>query len=188
MAKYLTEDELKRYMSAIDSRRKKVIFQTLLELGCRVGELCDLKLRWFDGVFVTVHDMKKSTGRKEVYRNCIISQKLADELEGWYFDEGRKVKRPGPAMFVYEHPRTLRRWSHDIADEVGIDLTQSSTHVFRGTYVRRAMSRGHNLKSICQQTGDTEETILKYYSKLSLDDRAKERRRKPLFDDIKERD
>lgn len=183
MAKYLTEDQLEKYMSAIDDRRKKVIFQTLLELGCRVGELCSLRLKWFDGVFVKVWDEKS-----DKFRSSVISEELSEELEEWYFDIGRKVKNPGPRMFVYEHPKTLRRWSHNIADKIGVDLSQSPTHVFRGTYVRRAMSRGHNLQSICQQTGDTEETILKYYSKLSKDDRAKERKRKPLFDDIKERE
>ncbi len=188
MVDYLNERELERFMSAIESRRKKDIFQTQLELGCRVGELTKLKLRWFDGRFVTVYDEKSSKGRDQVYRDCVISKELAEELQNWYF-ENRKVKRRGPAMFVYETPRTLNRWMKSIGKRAGFNdkqMEKMHTHTLRHTFVVWSQSKGWNLKSICQQTGDTPETILEHYSDLSIDDRARQWDEKPLFEDIKD--
>lgn len=180
MTEYLTEAELKRFMSAIESRRKKDIFQTLLELGCRVGELTDLRVKWFNEDYVKVWDEKA-----DEFRYCVISDELYEELTDWYFDN-RKVKRPGPAMFVYETTRTILRWTKKICERADIPERKRETHTFRGTFVRRAQSRGWNLHTICQQTGHSIETMLKYYSELSLDDRKRQLDKKPLYEELKE--
>lgn len=176
MADYFTESELKRFMSAIESRRKKDIFQTLLNLGCRVGELCDLRVKWFKEDYVKVWDEKA-----DKFRYCVIPNWLYEELEGWYFDN-RKIKTRGIDMFVYESPRTIRRWTKKIGKRVDIPNDKLKTHTFRGTFVRRAQSKNWSLRSICQQTGHSEETMLKYYSDLSIDDRNKQMENKPIFE------
>lgn len=181
MTEYFTTKELERFMSAIESRRKKDIFQTLLNLGCRVGELCKLQLRWFNEDYVKVRDEKADS-----YRNCVIPNWLYEELTEWYFDN-RKVKHPGPALFVYESRRTILRWTKNIGERANILGEKCKTHTFRGTFVRRAQSKDWNLRSICQQTGDTEETILKYYSELSIEDRNKQMEQKPIFDNLEEK-
>lgn len=181
MAEYLTEGELKRFMSAIESRRKKDIFQTFVNLGCRVGELCDLRVKWFNEDYVKIWDEKA-----DQFRYAVIPSWLYEELTSWYFDN-RKVKQPGPAMFLYETPRTILRWTKEIGSRADLPEHKRKTHTFRGTFVRRAQSRGWNLRSICQQTGHTKETMLEYYSDLSIDDRKRQVENKPLFDEDERR-
>ncbi len=176
MTEYFTESELERFMSSIETRRKKDIFQNLFHLGCRVGELCKLQIRWFDEDYVKVRDEKADD-----YRYCVIPDWLYEELEEWYFDN-RKVKHPGPALFVYETPRTILRWTKEIGKRADIPKDKLKTHTFRGTFVRWAQSRGWNLKSICQQTGHTEKTMLEHYSELSIEDRRRQLHKRPLLE------
>lgn len=180
MTDYFTESELEKFMSVIESRRKKDIFQMLLNLGCRVGELCGLRLKWIKQDYVKLWDEKA-----DEFRYSVIPNWLYEEIEDWYVDN-RKVKRRGPAMFLYETQRTILRWTKKYGEEAGISKDKLRTHTFRGTFVRKAQTEGWNLKSICQQTGHTEETMLKYYSELSVKDRNKQLEEKPLFDELKE--
>lgn len=59
-----------------------------------------------------------------------------------------------------------------------------SFHWLRHTFIRRSKMAGRDIKVVQQNTGDTIETILKYYRDLSIEDRVKEMEEKPLLSPV----
>lgn len=178
MVDYYTKIELKNLFSVIDDREKKILYQTTLQLGCRVSELCSIPRIRIKSNYFKIWDEKK-----DEFRNCYISQKLADEIELWYWDNQSKVK-PGKRMFCYYVPKTLNNWLKDYCDLANIPPEKAHMHSFRHTFIVYAFDRKWNIRSIMDQTGDTLKTLVEEYAELSPEGRQEQWISKPLFDDL----
>lgn len=172
--KYFSPTELERFFSVIDDRRKLDIFQTIYELGCRVGELCDLRLKWFNEDYIKVWAEKSDD-----FRYCVISDELYEELTEWYFDN-RKIKKRGPSMFIYETARTIRNWMYKYGKKANLPDDKVKPHTLRHTFVMTAINRGWNPQAISEQTGHSIKTLFNIYGRPSIEDRNKELKEKPI--------
>lgn len=179
MVKYFTTDELQLLFSVIDDREKKIVFQMALELGCRVSEICNLPRSRITTDYVKILDEKK-----DIFRDCIISKELANEIENWYWDNQKIGMRPGPRQFFYRSSRTLNNWLKEYCQKANIPLNKAHMHTFRHTFIVMAWAKNWNPKSICDQTGDSLQTLVKVYSHLSPEGRREQWKTKPLFKNI----
>lgn len=175
MVKYFSRIELANLFSKIDSTEKKLLFQTTLELGCRVGELLTISRSRIKGNYIRVFDEKK-----DKYRDCYISQKLAGEIDLFYWNNQSKVK-PGKRMLCYYSAKTLNNWLKEYGRKANIPEDKLHMHTFRHTFIVFAWDNNWNPKSICDQTGDSLETLVKVYSGLSPEGRQEQWIKKPLF-------
>lgn len=180
MVKYFSEIELEDLFSVIDDIEKKLIYQTVLELGCRNSEILSLRKDRIKHNYIKIKDEKKG-----VYRDCYISEELAVKLEKIYWPKQSKIK-PGPRMFCYYSGRSLNNWLKDYCEQAQIPDSKAHMHTFRHTFIVFAWDRKWNPKSICDQTGDTLKTLVDIYSDLSPKGRQEQWKDKPLWKDILE--
>jgi len=75
-------------------------------------------------------------------------------------------------LFSFSGKTANRRLKH-YCRKAGIQKN-ISFHCLRTTFVKRSKEEGRDVKMVCQITGDSERTILKYYSEWT-DDELKER-------------
>lgn len=178
MVKYYSEQELKELFSVMKDKEKKLIFQMYLELGCRNGELRSLPRRRIKGNYVKIWDEKK-----DEFRDCYISDELAEQIEKEYWKIQTKVKS-GPRMFCYYSGKTLNNWLKEYCKKANIPEDLAHIHTFRHTHIVFAWNRKWNPKSICDQTGDTLKTLVEVYSELDSKGRKDQWKEKPLFKNL----
>jgi integrase len=143
--RYLSEDELARLLSALDSYRDQhvaAIFRLLLLTGARRGEV--LSMRWEDldlgaGVWTKPHSRTKQKERHAVPLSAAAQAVLAElatdkDPGGFVFPAGRGASGP---MRTTEKPwRTICR---------AAGITGLRTHDLRHDYASRLVSAGVSL-------------------------------------------
>lgn len=146
----------------IKARRQRLMFSLGLELGPRVSEI--IGIRWKDldteQKAVRIHDEKK-----DLFRYCTIPDGLWAELAAFAELVDRRVELLFPIT-----DKTANRWIKEWAAAAGIKRTVR-WHMMRHTHVVHSRRAGRDWDWISQQTGDSVATLIKWYSKLSLEDR-----------------
>ena len=147
----------------INARRQRLMFLMGLELGPRVSEI--IGLRWtsldWDNRIVTIWDEKK-----DVARCCTMPVKLWEELRAFRdLVDLRKEQRIFPVT-----DKTANRWIKEWAKAAGIKR-RVRWHMMRHTHIVQSRRAGRDWDWISQQTGDSLSTLIKWYSRLSLEDR-----------------
>lgn len=173
----LTQNEAKLLLDGIDTLEHKTAIQLGLDLGCRVGEIVTIPNIPAFSTVIQILDSKaenevKKRGqtKKNPYRQCVITTQtlnLVKMFQASIKDERRKF------LFPY-HPRTLNRWIKTYCDKVGIKRAKNNLirwHMLRHTYIQNARDRGVPLKQVCNQTGDSIYTLIRYYENYSLEQR-----------------
>jgi len=147
-------------------KRQRLMFMMGLELGARVSEI--VHLRWaisssfdWDRKIVTVYDQKK-----DVERSCTMPDKLWEELRT--FRNLVDLRKEAWVFGISE--KTANRWIKDWAKAAGIKR-RVRWHMMRHTHVVQSRRAGRDWDWISQQTGDSVATLIKWYSRLSLEDR-----------------
>lgn len=174
MEKYLTEDEINILLSVPLEKRKSLLIHIGLDTGMRVSEVVGMLVRNVNGNFIKIYDYKKND-----WRMVVISDKLADELDEYIASITKGKRKPKKMYNVTE--RTINNWLKQIFLTAKLPPEKAHWHTFRHTFVRRCQHLGLDPSFAVAQTGDSPETILKYYGKPSLDDRLKTLRETPLY-------
>jgi len=169
--KYLTSAEVERLLVRFAPKCDKLLIQMGLTLGCRVSEITSLRLRNIKGRLIKVWDEKK-----DEYRQCVIDTSTEAMLED-YLETDYSV----PSGMTREHQRlfyisnkTANRRVKEAFQEIGVpEDVPHRWHTLRHTYVRLTLDRmkDRGIQFVCEQTGDSPETILKVYGVPSLEDR-----------------
>jgi len=168
--KYIPADWLKKIYGACDNARDKAYIMYHAETGLRVSDVLKTRLEfieWNEGRTWT-KDIKKDRWRYVYWPDFVKGQllqwlKFRDAL-------GKKDK----LLFPFERrtaSRIIQRW----AEVVGFPYAdQVSSHWLRHTYIRLSRAKGRDLKAVQQNTGDTVNTILEWYSSLDRENLRKE--------------
>lgn len=152
-----------RYLrKLIAARRQRILFRLGLELGPRVSEI--IGIRWQDldrdRKVVRIWDEKK-----DLQRQCTIPDELWAELTVFSELVDRRVERLFPIT-----DKSANRWIKGWAKAAGIKR-DVRWHMMRHTHVIQSRRAGRDWDWISQQTGDSVATLIKWYSRLSLEDR-----------------
>ena len=109
--RYLTADELNQFLDSIDNYYHKLMFQTIYELGCRVGEFVRIQIKHFNFSRSTVHFPAENTKTKHP-RASYLPKGLMNEIKSMLKQKGIATKRAGrirkPEAYLF-HPG--RRWN-----------------------------------------------------------------------------
>ncbi len=176
--KYLSEEELQRLLNTIGDLEDKTLIVFSLETGLRRSEIVTIRTADIDFERQTV---KVFDEKKDEWRQVVFPQYVGTQLRMYL----KARKQRSPLLFPFSHRtanRKLQRWC--AAAGIRLDSkgrTQVSFHWLRHTFIRRSKMAGRDIKVVQQNTGDTIETILKYYRDLSIEDRIREMEEKPLL-------
>jgi integrase len=176
--KYLTEEEIKRLLDLIDDVEDKTLILFALETGLRRSEIVSIQTANIDyeRQVLQVYDQKK-----DQWRSVVFPRYVGSYLKMYL----RARQRRSPLLFPFSARtanRKLKRWCQTA--DIRLDAhgqTMVSFHWLRHTFIRRSKMAGRNIKVVQQNTGDTVETILKYYRDLSIEDRARELDERPII-------
>lgn len=161
--KYLTRDEVKRLLVCIDNRRDKLLIQMGLVLGCRVSEIVSLRVKNISPDRVKLWDEKKDR-----YREAVMDSATRVMLEEFLRDEwSPKPHYPHKLFYFTEKTanRIVKRWFK----AAGIPDEKAHWHTLRHTYVVQSLDSGVPLNHVCEQTGDSPNTIVRVYGRPSID-------------------
>lgn len=173
---YLNKEEIKRLLSIIDNLQDKCLITLGIDLGCRVSEIINIKLTdiELDKQIIKIWDEKKNQ-----IRICTITRETAQLVKMLL----NSRKKQSPLLFSFSYKTANRRvkyWCKK-AWIVRKNNRLIRWHMLRHTYCVQSISVGRPIKLICQQTGDTELSILKYYNNFSEEDRVKISEDKPII-------
>lgn len=109
--RYLTADELQQFFDNVDNYRRKLMFEVIYELGCRVGEFVRMKVRHINFSRNTVFFPAENTKTKSA-RASTLPRGLVNELKSMLKQRGIIGKRDEKVIkadaYVF-HPG--RRWN-----------------------------------------------------------------------------
>lgn len=178
--KYLSREEIRKLLNVIDDLEDRALVLFALETGLRRSEIVTIQTSNidFERQVVQVYDEKK-----DQWRTVIFPRYIAAQLNMYLKARSHK----SPLLFPFSSRtanRKLKRWCNRA--QIRLDssnLTSVTFHWLRHTFIRRSKMAGRDIKIVQQNTGDTIETILKYYRDLSIEDRVIEMENKPLIPD-----
>ena len=171
--KYLTVDEVERLLVRTSDPTDNILFQVGLTWACRVSEILSVRLINIDGRVVKIWDEKK-----DEYRH-VVTDKATEAALTTYLDTHYKpprgVRKDFQTLFNMSAKtvnRRIKKW-FEVAD-VSKDVPWR-WHTLRHTYVRRMLDnlKDTSIQFICEQTGDSPETILRYYGVPSIEERLR---------------
>ena len=155
-------DHSRYWPRLIKVKLRRLMFGLGLELGSRVSEI--VGIRWEDldrsRVIITLWDEKK-----DLERICTIPDELWEELAVF----GKMVDKRHGRLFPISD-KTANRWLKEAAAKAGVKR-RVRWHMMRHTHVVQSRRAGRDWNWIAQQTGDSVATLIKWYSKLSIEDR-----------------
>jgi integrase len=178
--KYLFDDELKKLFNVIDNIEDRAVIEFGLETGLRASDITGILTSNidFEHQYIKVWDEKKDTWR------TVVFPKTTGNILKMYLNARKKN---GQKLFPYSE-KTLQRKLQEYCRQAKIRVlkkrktgTSVGWHWLRHTFIRRSQMFGRDIKLVQQNTGDTIETILKYYRDLSIEDRIKEMESKPIY-------
>lgn len=163
----LTDIEVERIRESCRTSKEKAIVETLLSTGCRVSEMCNIRLNDIKGNCISV--IGKGGKERTVYLNA--KAKIA--IENYLLE--RTVKSP----FLYPKSKgknanqpcdkgAIERIMRDIAERAGIE--KANPHKLRRTCATSALKRGMTIEQVSRMLGHEQLTTTQIYLDLSDDD------------------
>ena len=180
--KYLTREEVERLLVCDIPKVDKLLIQLGLTLGCRVSEIVSIRVRRIRGRTIKIHDEKKDEDRV-----CVIDSGTEEILNNYLETEYKVPKgyRRDLQLLFYFSAKTANRKIKKAFEKAAIsppDVVPWRCHTLRHTYVRHTLDRlkDRGIQFVCEQTGDSPQTILGYYGIPSLDERIRVAEEYPL--------
>ena len=90
--RYMRLEEYRKFIDGIDSRKHRLMFEVIYELGCRVGEFVRIRLRDIDFSRSMIYIPAENTKTKQP-RWSFLPQRLISEIKSMLKDQGRMTKR-----------------------------------------------------------------------------------------------
>lgn len=186
--KYLTRDEVRTLMETIDILEHKTAISIMLGIGCRVSELVTINAREID---LDQRTMELLDEKKDEFRPVVFGPSTANVIKTWLNVQGYPWDKhgrldwplfPGSGGHRYISRRAVQGWIKDWSTRAGIRLwtkgeragtSMVSSHWMRKTFIMSVLSRQdpRAMRLVCDNTGDSPQTILRDYMVLSLDDK-----------------
>jgi len=163
--KYLTKEEVRRLLVCIDEKRDKLLIQLGLVMGCRVSEVVSIRLKNILADRIKLWDEKNDR-----YREAVIDSETKSMLDD-YLKAEWEPKKHYPHMLFYFSEKTANRIVKRWFKPAGIPDDKAQWHTLRHTYVVQSLDAGVPLNHICEQTGDSPNTIVQIYGRPSTDSR-----------------
>lgn len=150
--------ELEKIRNGCKSEKETAIIEILISTGCRVSELCGIKLEEIDGDTVIVH----GKGNKD--RTCYLTAKARLAIDEYihtdYFQ--KRYKLGSPYLFARENlgsgeymnqmgTASVENLTKRIGRDVGID--KCHPHRFRRTCATMALNRGMPIEQVSKMLG-----------------------------------
>ena len=177
--KYLFDDEIKKLLDSIEKIEDRAVIEFGLETGLRASDIVGIITSNidFEHQFIKVWYEKKDN-----WRNIVFPKTTGNILKMYL--NARKTK--SPKLFPCSE-KTLQRTLQNYCRLAKLRPAKLKTgtligwHWLRHTFIRRSQMFNRDIKLVQQNTGDTIETILKYYRDLSIEDRIREIESKPIY-------
>ncbi len=149
--------------------RDSLVFHLMGEAGLRISEALNLKVKEVD----FVHNLLCFRGKGGKYREVMVNEKLACKIRTWL---ERAPKSIDGTLVTDEQGYPIQRGQAGerfglIADAAGVKATP---HAMRHSFVMRVLDAymqdapGRQMvaaiKFVCQQTGDSADVIMSYYT------------------------
>jgi len=105
----MTLEEYRRFIAGIDSRKHRLMFELIYELGCRVGEFVRIRLKDIDFSRGMVYFPAENTKTKQP-RWSVFPARLSSEIRAYLKDQSRMGKRDDrikhPEGFLFHYGQT----------------------------------------------------------------------------------
>lgn len=163
----LTDIEVERIREACANSKEKAIVETLLSTGCRVSEMCNIKLSSINGDSISV--IGKGGKERIVYLNAkakiAIDKYLNERVDNSpYLFPKCRGKNTNQACDKESIERIMRK----IALRAGIE--KANPHKLRRTCATSALKRGMTIEQVSRMLGHEQLTTTQIYLDLSDDD------------------
>jgi len=162
-----------KIMMTVDKLRDKAMMHLGFNIGCRVSEVISFtqeSIDWQTGT-IRIWDEKKN-----IYRRVTPPWETLNLLK-MHINEAKTGIKPVFNIRERAVNRAFQKWCRKA---VGF---QRSWHSVRTTYITKCAENEVNARIVCENTGDSLETILKYYTKLSQDYIREKVEEKPVYTD-----
>jgi integrase len=163
--KYLTRDEIKRLLVVVDNIRDKLLIQLGLVMGCRVSEVVGIRLKNVSADRIKLWDEKK-----DLFREVVIDSETKALLDEYLKSEWKPEPHVAHRVF-YFCTKTANRILKSWCKKAGIPNDKAHFHVLRHSYVIHSLEAGVPINFVCEQTGDSPNTIIRIYGRPSIDSR-----------------
>jgi integrase len=173
--KYLTREELQGLLVRIDNKRDRLLIQLGLVLGCRVSEIVNIRCKNISGGCIKLWDEKK-----DCYRETVVDQQTEETLQDFLATDWN-AKPHTPHRLFYFSTKTANRILKKWCRAANIPSEKSHWHALRHTYVVQSLEAGVPLNHVCEQTGDSPNTVIKVYGRPSIDARREMLERKAYW-------
>ena len=182
-----TDAEIVKMRNNLVSSRDKAIFEMLVSTGCRVSELCQIKLSELDGDKVTVHG--KGNKDRTVYLNAAaqyaLNQYLNErrDVNEWLFPKKKddvdfRVLKRGDCQNWWQNPKYIHPTEHIDKGTVEhrirmlgrrLDI-KAYPHKFRRTCATNALRNGMPIEMVSKMLGHEQLSTTQIYLDLKEDD------------------
>lgn len=165
--KAFTEMEVEKLRDACETRRERAIVETLLSTGCRVSELCDIKLSRIDSGSVVI--MGKGQKERTVFLTAKAELAIKDYVENERHGDGDALFAP-----IKDAGRedlgvgTVEAIVREIGARAGVENTHP--HRFRRTCATLALRRGMSLADVSKMLGHETVATTQIYLDIEDDD------------------
>lgn len=178
--KYIPAKWVGKLYESIDNIRDLTYLMFHIETGIRVSDVIGseiVHIDW-DNNRINIYDYKKDKWRLVYFPSKIVSQ-----LKMWL--EYRKVKGIKDKQLFPFSAKTANRILKKWCKQIGFPLAHLvSSHWCRHTFIKLSRSQGRDLMLVKQNTGDTIQTILSWYSILSSDELRNEIEKDIIKNDV----
>lgn len=162
--KYLQEQDLQKFMSAIRDFEHKLIIKMLLTLGCRVGELVKIKVQDVDISYGTVRIYGTYSKTKTPRTSVMFDKELLIDLD--YYIKNKNLKAKNQIFSIGE--RRIQQLIKNYGQKVGLPWV--TPHKLRHTHICQNLMKGVPINAVQQQVGHKNLSTTQIYSKLSVFD------------------
>lgn len=162
--KYLQEQDLKKFLKIIRDFEHKLIIKMLLNLGCRVGELVEIKVQDVDISYGTVRIYGTYSKSKFPRTSVIIDKDLLVDLD--YYIKSKSLNERDTVFPIGK--RRIQQIIKKYGQKIGIPWL--TPHKLRHTHICQNLMRGVPINAVQQQVGHKNLSTTQIYSKLSVFD------------------
>ena len=108
--------------------------------------------------------------KKNIFRECVVDTETKDAIDT-YLKADWEAKPHYPNKLFYFSAKTANRIIKKWFKAADISPEKAHWHTLRHTYVTQSLDRDIPLGCICEQTGDSPNTVIRVYGRPSIDKR-----------------
>ena len=160
--KYLTKNEVSDFIESIPNSKFCLIAAFLLNTGLRIGELCKLELRDFQGSILKVRAEISKTKKERIIPLNSVAREIARAIKS------EKRFLSGDTTFIDVSARRIQQVFKEASQALGLDVN-CTPHVLRHTFATRLVERGVSTRVIQELLGHQTLTSTQIYTGVSID-------------------